>query len=615
MEGSMNFRSSWGDDDLMMLEAFMETGGHAGGYSSSPLRNNNSSVDTGQSTDWAGINGETPLQRTLQFLVENRPESWTYVIFWQLSPTPTGDMLVWGDGYFKGREEDQLENAQLQREGVQEEDQLLRRQILGELRALVGSTDQDDASASPGVDYVSDTEWFYLVSMSYSFPQGVGTPGRALATGQPVWLMEANKASNQSCTRAQLAMTLLCVPTGSGVVELGSSDLIDENWHVVQNIKKLFDETAWGLSDIPANSSMQLNPGDLDFLQPSLSNATLTAVTNGSITNNNPGSLISADSSVAAKDSRGHNFSIEKMGSSMASTNMDSFDSIWSSEDFPLSDVLSADTVDKEHVLPGFPPYIVDRSPLYEDRHHPSLPASSPRTLIRSSVSEVQPLLEQASELDCIESEAEVTFKDSAECSLSIGPRPPRKRGRKPANDREEPLNHVQAERQRREKLNQRFYALRSVVPNVSKMDKASLLGDAITYIQELQHKLQEAESQLKELRISHARGGSSNKPPQESSPKPAVHVHIMGQEALIRLSCLKHIYSIADIILALQDLHLEVKHSNTSAMENSLLHVVIVKMKMAELLTKEQLLASLQGALQVRGMAKQNLQSFQGTS
>ncbi|CAM6040979.1 unnamed protein product [Sphagnum compactum] len=458
----------------------------------------------------------TPLQRTLQFLVENRPESWTYVIFWQLSPTPTGDMLVWGDGYFKGREEDQLENAQLQREGVQEEDQLLRRQILGELRALVGSTDQDDASASPGVDYVSDTEWFYLVSMSYSFPQGVGTPGQALATGQPVWLMEANKASNQSCTRAQLATTLLCVPTGSGVVELGSSDLIDENWHVVQNIKKLFDETAWGLSDIPADSSMQ-------------------------------------------------------------------------------------------------------------------------------------------SELDCIESEAEVTFKDSAECSLSIGPRPPRKRGRKPANDREEPLNHVQAERQRREKLNQRFYALRSVVPNVSKMDKASLLGDAITYIQELQHKLQEAESQLKELRISHARGGSSNKPPQESSPvppviitptatdstkmaglmypnsekpgataafrefsveeKPAVHVHIMGQEALIRLSCLKHIYSIADIILALQDLHLEVKHSNTSAMENSLLHVVIVKMKMAELLTKEQLLASLQGALQVRGMAKQNHQSFEGTS
>jgi transcription factor MYC2 len=87
------------------------------------------------------------------------------------------------------------------------------------------------------------------------------------------------------------------------------------------------------------------------------------------------------------------------------------------------------------------------------------------------------------SELDCIESESEVTFKDSVECSLSIGPRPPRKRGRKPANDREEPLNHVQAERQRREKLNQRFYALRAVVPNVSKVPTCNLSSPSYLYL------------------------------------------------------------------------------------------------------------------------------------
>ena len=77
--------------------------------------------------------------------------------------------------------------------------------------------------------------------------------------------------------------------------------------------------------------------------------------------------------------------------------------------------------------------------------------------------------------------ESEAVKADVME-SLSVGQKLPRKRGRKPANDREGPLDHVQAERQRREKLNQRFYALRSVVPNVSKVlstffkDKSVLL-------------------------------------------------------------------------------------------------------------------------------------------
>jgi transcription factor MYC2 len=70
-----------------------------------------------------------------------------------------------------------------------------------------------------------------------------------------------------------------------------------------------------------------------------------------------------------------------------------------------------------------------------------------------------------------VESGGAVSFKgNGVEHSLSPDPKLPRKRGRKPANNREEPLNHVEAERQRREKLNQKFYALRAVVPNVSKV-------------------------------------------------------------------------------------------------------------------------------------------------
>lgn len=58
--------------------------------------------------------------------------------------------------------------------------------------------------------------------------------------------------------------------------------------------------------------------------------------------------------------------------------------------------------------------------------------------------------------------------------------------------------NHVEAERQRRDKFNRHFCALRSVVPYVSKMDKASLLSDAVTYINELKSRVRSLEHQLR---------------------------------------------------------------------------------------------------------------------
>lgn len=75
---------------------------------------------------------------------------------------------MWGDGYFKGPKENEINEIQHLEQGGREEDQLLRRKVLRELQALV-SNSEDDVS-----DYVTDTEWFYLVSMSQSFAHGVG---------------------------------------------------------------------------------------------------------------------------------------------------------------------------------------------------------------------------------------------------------------------------------------------------------------------------------------------------------------------------------------------------------------------------------------------------------
>ncbi|MFS7944550.1 putative transcription factor bHLH family [Helianthus anomalus] len=59
---------------------------------------------------------------------------------------------------------------------------------------------------------------------------------------------------------------------------------------------------------------------------------------------------------------------------------------------------------------------------------------------------------------------------------------------------------NIMSERNRRKKLNDRLFALRAVVPNISKMDKASIIKDAIDYIQTLHEQEQMIKLELDEL-------------------------------------------------------------------------------------------------------------------
>ncbi|KAG2585524.1 transcription factor MYC2-like [Panicum virgatum] len=180
-------------------------------------------------------------------------------------------------------------------------------------------------------------------------------------------------------------------------------------------------------------------------------------------------------------------------------------------------------------------------------------------------------------------------------------PAPKRRRGRKPGPRSNGPaLTHVEAERQLRDKLNRRFCELRAAVPTVSRMDKASLLADAATYIAELRGRVKQLES---ENRLAAAAAAAAPVADTYSvGVQENLEVRMVGTEAAaLRLTtAVRH--APARFMLALQWLDLPVQHACVCLVGGMTVQDAVVDVPAAALRDERALRAALLHRLQQTG-------------
>jgi hypothetical protein len=180
----------------------------------------------------------------------------------------------------------------------------------------------------------------------------------------------------------------------------------------------------------------------------------------------------------------------------------------------------------------------------------------------------------------------------------------PKRRGRKPGpRSSGLALNHVEAERQRRDKLNRRFCELRAAVPTVSRMDKASLLADAVAYITQLRGRVEQLEAEAKQAAVAAA--ATAALPAHSSAAQEKLEVRIVvGQEAaVLRLTTAAAArHAPARLMLALRSLDLPVQHACVCRVGGVTVQDAVVDVPAAALRDERRLRAELLNRLQQSG-------------
>ncbi|KAL4370849.1 hypothetical protein S245_019773 [Arachis hypogaea] len=511
------------------------------------------------------------VQSMLQAAVQSL--HWTYTIFWQLSPQQR--VLRWSDGFYNGeiKVRRTVEAIEANKSNSNNEEASLQRSNqLRDLYDLLLSDRQGDlifAADPPATprpctalspEDLSESEWYYLMCVSFSFAPGVGLPGKAYARRQHVWLQGANEADTKTFSRAILAKsadvkTVVCIPMLDGVVELGTTDKVKEDINLIKHIKSFFigdhhrpqpkhalsensasnpiTEEAQLLLDSeiatlpqsklkelvmaedssragsPDDGSNRLNSAGLLELLPPESAASLELLHGDEYDNNSE-----AETSHLCTEQEGHTHYSKTVSTILEGSSGHRPDAVCGLLSFQSAFATWSSSV-----------YNCNQVTVVEN----------PQRLLKNILFRVPYLHRKQNRHNSAQTleQLERTIMPSPQDDLIS--------------------SHVAAERRRREKLNEKFITLRSLVPYVTKMDKASILGDTIEYVKQLHEKVKKLEEEDKRRR--------SGKKRKER----AVEVSVIEGEILLEVECMNREGLLLDLMRALKDVGIEVRGVKSS--------------------------------------------------
>ncbi|KAK9139694.1 hypothetical protein Scep_009375 [Stephania cephalantha] len=622
------------------------------------------------------------LQQMLQSAVQ--AVQWTYSLFWQVCPQQ--GILVWGDGYYNGAIKTRKTVQPM--EVTAEEASLHRSQQLRELYDSLSAEETNQPARRPcaalSPEDLTESEWFYLMSVSFSFPPGIGLPGKAFARQHHIWLLGANEADSKVFSRAILAksavvQTVVCIPLMDGVVELGTTDRVQEDLSLIQHIKSFFIDQHLHHHNPAHSEHSTSNPttatSDNTLFhspQPALIYSAAHPPTTTTTTvddeeeddeeeddeeddaaesdsvvetghrsapvahhvpmahaNAGPSELMQLDMSedirlgspddgsnnldsdlhmVVANQSTGPSGSTRRRWPSLPDNGLQppvSSEALHQMEELTEEDAHYSQTVSTilqqtSSRLPesssasvdfiAFSPHSAFSKPI---DHRPPMDtgAIAPSQYILKCILFNVPFLHHNTNNKYIASRSDDA---SPRSRGEVEPEPAASRLRKCGSNDELSANHVLAERRRREKLNERFIILRSLVPFVTKMDKASILGDTIEYVKQLRNRVQDLESRPTQIDGDQRSGevgginagvddvlGSGRRKMRgvegsgggivkvvEGAPLvgSVVQVSIIENDALLELKCVYREGILVEVMQTLRELRMEITAVNSSS-------------------------------------------------